>query len=86
MIPTNPDGPTIDEVFRVVEFEFVTKILVVEIPLITEALPCTVTVAPIPTDTLIPTGPGTLVRFMVIALDPVTYTDCHAVPEPMAPV
>lgn len=86
MTPTNPDGPTMAEVLRVVEFEFVTKILVAEIALDTETLPRTVTFAPIPVEVLIPTDPGILVRFMVVALDPVRYTDCHGVVGPMAPV
>ena len=75
-----------DRVFRVVEFEFVTKILVAEIELVTETLPRTVTFAPIPEAVLIPTDPGMLVRFMVVALDPVRCTDCHGVAVPMAPV
>jgi len=83
---TNPDGPTIDRVLRVVEFEFVTKILVAEIALDTETLPETVTFAPIPEAVLIPTEPEMLVRFMVVALDPVRYTDCHGMVTPMAPV
>jgi hypothetical protein len=74
------------KVFRVVEFEFVTKIFVVEMEFDTETLPRTVTVAPIPVAVAMPKGPGMLVRFMVVALDPVTYTDCQAVPEPIAPV
>lgn len=86
LTPTNPDGPTIDEVFRVVEFEFVTKILVAEMELATETLPWTVTFAPIPVEVAIPTDPGMLTRFMVVALDPVRYTDCHGVSTPIAPV
>lgn len=86
MIPTNPDGPTIDRVFRVVEFEFVTKILVAETALDTETLPSTVTFAPIPEAVFIPTEPVMLVRFIVVALDPDRYTDCHGIVVPMAPV
>ena len=86
MTPTNPDGPTMVEVLRVVEFEFVTKILVAEIELVTATFPWTVTFAPIPVEVLIPTDPGILVRFMVAALDRVRYTDCHGVVGPMAPV
>jgi len=86
LTPTNPDGPTMVEVLRVVEFEFVTKILVAEIELVTATFPWTVTFAPIPVEVLIPTDPGILVRFMVVALDPVRYTDCHGVVGPMAPV
>lgn len=80
MTHTNPTWPVISRVFKVVEFEFVTKILVAEIALVTETLPRTVTFAPIPEAVLIPTEPGMLVRFMVVALDPVRYTDCHAAP------
>ena len=83
---TNPDGPTIDRVFRVVEFEFVTKILVAEIELVTETLPRTVTFAPIPVEVLTPTDSGMLVRFMVVELDAARYTDCHGIATPIAPV
>ena len=86
LMPTNPAAPTMDRVLRVVEFEFVTKILVAEIELVTETLPRTVTFAPIPVEVLIPTDPEMLVRFMAAALDPVRYTDCHGVAVPMAPV
>jgi len=83
---TNPVEFTIARVLRVVEFEFVTKILVAEIELVTETFPRTVTFAPIPEAVLIPTEPEMLVRFMVVALDPVRYTDCHGMVTPMAPV
>jgi len=86
LTPTNPDGPTMAPVLRVVEFEFVTKILVAEIALVTETLPETVTFAPIPVEVAIPTDPGMLVRFMVVTLAPVRYTDCHGIATPMAPV
>ena len=86
LTPTNPDGPTRVPVLRVVEFEFVMKILVVEIELVTATLPWTVTFAPIPVEVAIPTDPVMLVKFMVVALDPVRYTDCHGVAIPMAPV
>ena len=49
-------------------------------------MPETVTFAPIPVEVAMPTDPGMLVRFMVVALDPVRYTDCHGMVTPMAPV
>ena len=67
MTPTNPEGPTMEAVFRVVEFEFVTKILVVDMAFDTETLPWTVTFAPIPVEVAIPTDPGMLTRFIVVA-------------------
>ena len=86
MTLTNPVEFTMDRVLRVVEFEFATKILVAEMLLVVETLPETVTFAPIPVEVAMPTDPGMLVRFMVVALDPVRYTDCHGVETPMAPV
>ena len=86
MTPKNPVEFTIDRVSRAVEFEFVTKILVAEMALVTATLPWTVTFAPIPVEVDIPTDSGMLVRFMVVALDPVRYTDCHGFTVPMEPV
>ena len=84
--PTNTAVPTMAEVLRVVELEFVTKIFVAEIELETETLPLTVTFAPIPVEVAMPTDPGMLVRFMVVAFDPVRYMDCHGIDTPILPV
>lgn len=74
-----------EAVFRVVEFEFVTKILVAEMAFDTDTLPWTVTFASIPVEVAIPTDPGMLTRFIVVALDPDRYTDCHGVTAPIEP-
>jgi hypothetical protein len=70
LIPTNPDGPTIEEVLRVVEFEFVTKILVAEIELVVETLPRTVTFAPTPVEVLMPMRAEIEGTFNVVRFEP----------------
>lgn len=57
--------------FRVVVFAVVTMTLGVSNEFDAHVLPVMVRLAP-PAAVLIPSGPGTLVRFMVVELDPVT--------------
>jgi hypothetical protein len=70
--PKNPVEFVIKPVLRVVVFEFATITFVVEIEFVVKTLPWVVTIAPIDAAVLTPTGPGMLVRFMVVAFELVT--------------